>query len=160
MLGLPHCKTKTRRVVMTLEQKRTRKTRRCIHRFFFYPYCRDELKRKRLLTLLLLLWSSWREQRYDDVFIFSFLSYVRNIVAVSSKRWGSKRTRQIRRNPFAVCRAKKGRPSSIWRARNAAGTVPTAHNTRQDDVLINKNNTLIRYNNDIYCITVIVVVTR
>jgi len=66
----------------------------------------------------------------------------RIIVSVSSKRCGSKRTRQTHRSPFAVYRAKKDRPSSIWRARNAAGIVPTAHNTRQDDVLINKNNLL------------------
>jgi len=55
----------------------------------------------------------------------------------SPKRCGSKRTHQIHRNPFAVYRAKKAKLSSIWRAKNAAGTVSTAHNTRQD-IVFNK----------------------
>jgi len=52
----------------------------------------------------------------------------------SPKRCGSKRTHQIHRNQFAVCRAKKAKLSNILRAKNAAGTVSTAHNTRQDNV--------------------------
>jgi len=57
------------------------------------------------------------------------------VCVLSPKRCGSKQTHQIHQNPFAVCRAKKAKLSNIWRAKNAAGTVSTVHNIRQDNVL-------------------------
>lgn len=93
--------------------------------------------------------AAWLSPTYTNSIVFACVSILWRACAVrgSSKRCGSKRTRQIHRNPFAVCRAKMGRPSSIWRERSAAGTVSTVHNTRQETANVfdkrNQNNNAI-----------------
>lgn len=69
------------------------------------------------------------------------------VIFVCAQRCGSKRTRRIRRSRFAVCHAKKARPSSTQRARSVAGTVSTARNIRQDFMYTNFINARInKYN--------------